>query len=63
MLDKIGQTQDLRQVAGTVSIHHRYTVGVAVEPVWAGELSGAPTNMEHYRPVAEWPGTQLLAET
>ena len=35
MPDKIGQTQDMLQVAGTTSIHHRYTVGVAVEPVWA----------------------------
>jgi hypothetical protein len=33
MPDKIGQTQDMPQVAGTIPIHHRYTVGMAVEPV------------------------------
>ncbi len=31
MLDKIGQTSGMRQVAGTIPIHHRYTLGVAGE--------------------------------
>ena len=29
MLDKISQTSGMRQVAGTIPIHHRYTMGVA----------------------------------
>ena len=31
MLDKIGQTRNMRQVAGNIPIHHRYTLGVAGE--------------------------------
>jgi uncharacterized OB-fold protein len=31
MLDKVGQTSGMRQVAGTIPIHHRYTLGVAGE--------------------------------
>jgi uncharacterized OB-fold protein len=31
MLDKIGQSEKMRQVKGTIPIHHRYTVGVAGE--------------------------------
>lgn len=83
MLDKIGQTQNMRQVAGTIPIRHRCTVGVAgecisralpdearllatrcversslrigmaVEPVWASERTGALTGIAHFRPVAE----------
>ena len=47
MLDKIGQTQNMRQVAGTIPIHHRYTLGVAGERFFRalrdeGRLLAAP---------------------